>query len=442
MAEKVASYQLLERTGDGQFLTSTSKWILPAAVPGSATGKQLPLHMLPEQGYPNYILTKTLEDVDKRERTTLLGSRTRSKPNDEYSGNNKCVFVTQYNTHATEIRHIVHKNTQILKIDPLLESEIDNNKQSKTMCKANETTFTEFILLGFHNIHNIKILLFCLFLVVYLLIVTENCLIITLISTCRHLNIPMYIFLRNLALADLMLTSNMIPKLLQVTWSEGATISKTGCIVQFYFHCVATYAQSLILPAMAFDRFLAICYPLHYSSLMSHKLCFHLTFWPWAIGIILMQSEVALIGQLSFCRSNIIDHFFCDFSPILQMVSADPYNVKFEDFFLTILLSCLPFAFIIASYFFILVAIIKITSNVGRRKAFSTCSSHLAAVCTFYGPLFAIYMFPVGGNTPNEHKVKSLLYTTLTPLMNPILYSMRNQEIKKASQQLFCRKRT
>ncbi|XP_063794556.1 olfactory receptor 1500-like [Pseudophryne corroboree] len=310
------------------------------------------------------------------------------------------------------------------------------------MCGINETVLTEFFLLGFHDLHKIKTLLFCLFLVVYLLIVTENCLIITLVSTCHHLNIPMYIFLRNLALADLLLTSNITPKMLHVTWSEGAMISRTACFVQYYFHCIATYTQSLILTSMAFDRFLAICYPLRYSSLMSHKLCFHLAFWPWATGIILIPSEIFLIGQLGFCRSNIIDHFFCDVSPILEMSSTNTYRVVLEDFVLSILLAFMPFLLVIISYVCIFVAIIKIASNDGRRKAFSTCSSHLAAVCTYYGPLIAIYMFPVGGNTPYENKLKSLLYTALTPLINPILYSMRNQEIKKASQLLFCKKRT
>ncbi|KAM5146529.1 olfactory receptor 1M1-like [Mantella aurantiaca] len=305
------------------------------------------------------------------------------------------------------------------------------------MCKINETEFSEFFLLGFHEFHNLRVLLFFLFLVVYLLIVTENCLIVTLVSSCQHLHVPMYIFLRNLALADLLLTSNITPKMLEVTWLGGTVIAKRSCFIQYYFHCISTYTQSLILTAMAFDRYLAICHPLRYSSLMINKLCFNLAFWPWAIPIILIPSEMVFVAQMGFCGSKIIDHFFCDFAPILEMASTDTYTVVFEDFVLSILLAFTPFILVIISYICIFIAIIRITSNDGRQKAFSTCSSHLAAVCTYYGPLIAIYMFPVGENTPYENKLKSLLYTAITPLINPILYSMRNQEIKKAAKLLF-----
>ncbi|XP_068104067.1 olfactory receptor 1E16-like [Hyperolius riggenbachi] len=308
------------------------------------------------------------------------------------------------------------------------------------MCEDNGTVFSEFFLLGFHEFQNLKYLLFFLFLVVYLLIVAENCVIVSLVSLCHHLKVPMYIFLRNLALADLLLTSNITPKMLQVTWLGGAIMCKTSCFIQYYFHCIATYTQSLILTAMAFDRYLAICHPLRYSSLMNHSLCFNLAYWPWAIPIILVPSEMVLIGQMGFCHSKTIDHFFCDFGPILEMASTDSYKVLFEDFFLSILLAFTPFILVIISYICIFIAIIRITSNDGRQKAFSTCSSHLAAVCTYYGPLVAIYMFPIGGNTPYENKLKSLLYTALTPLINPVLYSMRNQEIKKAVQLVFCKR--
>ncbi|XP_073457067.1 olfactory receptor 10A3-like [Aquarana catesbeiana] len=308
------------------------------------------------------------------------------------------------------------------------------------MCEINDTEFSEYFLLGFHEFHHLRVLLFFLLLVVYLFIVTENCLIVTLVSSCHDLHVPMYIFLRNLALADLLLTSNITPKMLQVTWLGGTVISKMSCFSQYYFHCIATYTQSLILTAMAFDRYLAICHPLRYSSLMINKLCFNLAFWPWAIPILLIPSEMFFIGQMGFCGSKIIDHFFCDFVPILEMASTDTYKVVFEDFVLSILLAFTPFIFVIISYICIFIAIIKISSNDGRQKAFSTCSSHLAAVCAYYGPLIAIYMFPVGGNTPYENKLKTLLYTAITPLINPILYGMRNQSIKKAAQLLFCKR--
>ncbi|XP_077344144.1 olfactory receptor 1M1-like [Lithobates pipiens] len=305
------------------------------------------------------------------------------------------------------------------------------------MCNANETGFSEFLLLGFHEFHDLKVLLFFLFLVFYLLMVTENCLIITLVSSCPHLHVPMYILLRNLALADLLLTSNIMPKLLEVTWLGGTVISKTSCFLQFYFHCAATYIQSLVLTAMAFDRYLAICHPLQYSSTMNQKLCFHLAFWPWAIPIILLISETVSVIQMGFCGSKVLDHFFCDVVPILEIASTDTSEAKFEDFLMTVLLSFIPFVFVVISYICIVNAIIKIKSSDNRRKAISTSSSHLAAVCTYFGPIITIYMFPVGGSSPYENKMKSFLYTTITPLINPMLYSMRNHEIKRAARLLF-----
>ncbi|XP_068104113.1 olfactory receptor 1468-like [Hyperolius riggenbachi] len=311
------------------------------------------------------------------------------------------------------------------------------NKKLEDMCEVNNTIFSEFFLLGFHEFHQLRVLLFLIFLAIYLLIVTENLVIISLVSLCHHLQVPMYMFLRNLAMADLLLTSNIIPKLLQVTWLGGSAISNLSCFIQFYFHCVATYTQSLILTAMAVDRFLAVCHPLRYMSFMNQTFCFHLAFWPWTIPLIAIISETVLVSQLQFCASKILDHFFCDFVPIWQIASSDAEQVKFEDFFLTVLLAFAPFILIFISYIWIFVAIIKIRSIDGRQKAFSTSSSHLASVCTYYVPIIAIYMFPVGENTAYENKMKALLYTSLTPLMNPVLYSMRNQEIKKATQLVF-----
>ncbi|CAI9623329.1 unnamed protein product [Staurois parvus] len=237
------------------------------------------------------------------------------------------------------------------------------------MCETNETDFSEFLLLGFHEFYNIKVLLFFLFLVFYLLMVTENCLIITFVSYCHHLQVPMYIFLRNLALTDLLLTSNIMPKLLEVTWLGGTVISKMSCLFQFYFHCVASFSQSLILTAMAFDRYLAICHSLRYSYLMNQTLCFHLVFWPWAIPIILLVTETILISQMGFCDSKVLDHFFCDFVPILEIASKDPSKVKGVDFSLTILLAFIPFLLVIISYINVFIAIVKIRCRDGRKKS-------------------------------------------------------------------------
>ncbi|CAI9534990.1 unnamed protein product [Staurois parvus] len=294
-------------------------------------------------------------------------------------------------------------------------------------------------MIGFKNISDLKILLFILFLITYILILIGNFSIVVLVSTCYHLNVPMYIFLRNLSLADVLFTTNIMPNMLYVILEEGAGISTAGCFIQYYVFCASTYTQSLILTVMAFDRYLAICHPLRYSSIMNQKLCLHLLCWPWAISFIFFPIEIASLFQVKFCASNIIEHFFCDFAPILAIATSDTSTVETEDFMFSIPLMFMPFVFVTTSYFCIFISILKMTSIAGRWKAFSTCSAHLATIFVFYGTQITIYIFPVGDNTFYGKTVKSLLYTVLTPFVNPILYSMRNHEMKRALLQLFHR---
>ncbi|KAM8921392.1 olfactory receptor 10A7-like [Pelodytes ibericus] len=306
------------------------------------------------------------------------------------------------------------------------------------MCEDNQTTVTEFLLLGFNNLLHFKVLLFLTFLLVYIVILVGNLLLI-IVSTHRSFKVPMFFFLKNLALADILFTTNIMPNMLHIILREGNTISTMGCFAQYYFHCISVCAQSLILTVMSFDRYVAICYPLRYSTIMNPELCFQLVFWSWASGFIVMPAEMISLTQLTFCGSHLIDHFFCDFAPVLQIASSDTFTVVWEDYILSILLICFPFMFVIVSYTFIFITILKITSASGRQKAFSTCSSHLVTLCTYYGTMITIYTFPVGEDTPIGNKLKSLLYTVLTPLINPIIYSMRNQEIRKYLQQRLCR---
>ncbi|XP_073454070.1 olfactory receptor-like protein COR4 [Aquarana catesbeiana] len=304
------------------------------------------------------------------------------------------------------------------------------------MCD-NGTTVTEFFMIGFRSISDLKILLFILLLITYILILFGNVFIILLVSTCHHLNVPMYIFLRNLSLADVLFTTNIMPKMLHVILKEGSPISTTGCLIQYYVYLASTYTQSLILTVMAFDRYLAICHPLRYPSIMNQNLCCHLVYWPWAICFLLLQTEIAFLLQVKFCGSNIIEHFYCDFVPILAIASSDTSTVETEDFVFGIPFMFLPFIFVTASYLCILVSIFKMTSIAGRWKAFSTCSAHLATILIFFVTQITIYTFPVGNETFQGKTVKYLLYTVLTPFINPILYSMRNHEIKRAILQLF-----
>ncbi|XP_077137603.1 olfactory receptor 10A7-like [Ranitomeya variabilis] len=245
----------------------------------------------------------------------------------------------------------------------------------------------------------------------------------------------MYLFLRNLSVADLLFTTNIMPYMLYLIVMGGGDMSITGCFIQYYVFCGSTFTQSLILMVMAFDRYVAICHPLRYAALMNHKLCLHLTFSPWAICFVLFPIEIAYLFQLKFCGSKIMEHYFCDFAPILVIASSDTLIVEMEDLIFSITLMFMPFVVITISYFCIVISILKISSIAGRWKAFSTCSAHLTIIFIFYGTQITIYMFPVEQDTFYGKTVKSLLYTVLTPFINPIVYSMRNQEIKKAVRQ-------
>ncbi|XP_063293550.1 olfactory receptor 1S1-like [Pelobates fuscus] len=297
------------------------------------------------------------------------------------------------------------------------------------MCEENQTEVTEVLFLGFQSLKHFKIPLFILCLAIYIVILIGNHFIIIIVSLSHQLRRPMYLFLKNLALADVLFTSNVLPQLLYVILEEGGHISITGCKLQYYFHSFLAFAQSLLLTVMSFDRYLAICNPLHYAFLMNAKHSLHLANLSWIFSFILISSEMILIYQVKFCNMNIIDHFYCDIGPILQLSSSDTFILIWYDFVIALLVIFFPCLFVIASYVCIIMAILKINTTAGRQKAFSTCSSHLTIVCIYYGTLVAIYMVPSTENSVNENKFKSLLYTVLTPFLNPIIYSLRSKEL-------------
>ncbi|KAM5129399.1 olfactory receptor 5V1-like [Mantella aurantiaca] len=309
------------------------------------------------------------------------------------------------------------------------------------MCEKNQTEVTEFFLLGFQSFYQLKVLVFILVLLVYIVILIGNLLVVILVTKNHQLQIPMFYFLRNLAMVDLMFTTNIVPNMLYIILMEGGKITTTGCFIQYYIHCIAIYTQSVILSVMSFDRYMAVCQPLHYSSVMSPKLCLNLAFWSWAAGFFLIPSEFLLIFQLQFCDSNVIDHFFCDFAPFLSLSSSDTDIIRWQDFMISVFLIFLPFLFVILSYICIFITILKISTSAGRKKAFSTCSSHLATVSTHYGALVTIYIFTARGNSLHENKWRSLLYTVLTPFINPLLYSLRTQEFRSVLKRLTQRHR-
>ncbi|XP_053555883.1 olfactory receptor 10A7-like [Bombina bombina] len=301
---------------------------------------------------------------------------------------------------------------------------------SMKVCGENQTLVTEFLLLGLQSYAGIKNLLFTFFLMIYSMILIGNFLIIGLVSVSNMLSSPMYFFLSNLSADEIIFTTNIVPKMLQILQDTEGYMSTTSCFLQFFVFCVVATAECLLLAIMSYDRFLAICFPFHYLSIMNPSCCVHLIIGCWSGSFMSVLGTYILICQLQFCGSNVIDHFFCDFAPILRISSSDTSLLEIESFCFSFSNTFFPFGFIIVTYCYIIVTILKIPSVAGRQKAFSTCSSHLTVVSAYYGTLMIMYVTPAKGLPFN--KFLSLLYTLVTPLLNPIIYSLRNQEIKKA----------
>ncbi|XP_068129428.1 olfactory receptor 11L1-like [Hyperolius riggenbachi] len=300
------------------------------------------------------------------------------------------------------------------------------------MCEANQTEVTQIRLLGFQVLHKFNALIFIGLLFIYMMILCGNLLIIILVTVVDHLKIPMFFFLKHLATADVLLTSSVVPLMLDIIFIEEAKLSFTECIIQLYCFGIFGFVQCFLIAAMSYDRYLAICSPLRYSSLMNPHFCLQLVAGSWCLVTLLISSEILVLYQFSFCNRNYIDHFYCDFGPIVELSTSDTSGLMLQDFIFSIFMIFFPFAFIIMTYVCISFTILKISSAYGRRKASSTCSSHLANVCTYYGTLITVYMVPTDDSIVNINKYRSLLYIVVTPLMNPIIYSLRNQEIKRA----------
>ncbi|KAG8573905.1 hypothetical protein GDO81_008928, partial [Engystomops pustulosus] len=302
---------------------------------------------------------------------------------------------------------------------------------------GNQTRISEIQLLGFHNIHNLKNVLFFLFLSIYIGTLIGNLLIISIVTIDRCLHTPMYFFISLLSSFEILSSTNIVPKMLSVIIREGDTISFTACMTQFYIFSASTNSECFLLTVMSYDRYLAICNPLRYISIMDLRLQLNLAFWPWLIGFLITLIITVLVYKLQFCGPNVIDHFFCDLSPILDLSCSDTTMVKVQAVLFSVPVIVLPFIFIVVTYILISFAIIKISTGIGRKKAFSTCSSHLVLVCTYYGTLISVYLFPLKDNSKNVSKVVSLLYIIVAPLLNPIIYSLRNHDIIAALHKYF-----
>ncbi|XP_063302522.1 olfactory receptor 11L1-like [Pelobates fuscus] len=296
----------------------------------------------------------------------------------------------------------------------------------------NQSTIPEFFLLGFQLLHRSRIILFSTLLLVYIMTLTGNLLIIILVLAIHYLRSPMYFFLSQLSSCDIILATSIIPALLHITLENGIPVSVSQCIAQFNFFSFSSATECLLLTMMSYDRYVAVCKPLHYVTIMNFPICLSLVVLSWIFGFLLTLIFVILLSDLTFCNSKYIDHFFCDILPLVQLSCSDTTVVRTVIFLVGVPETVIETVFIISTYVCIFHAIHRISSTTGRQKAFSTCSSHLAVVCTYYGTLIAIYVFPSGEHSAGINKIVSLMYTVVNPLLNPVIYSLRNQEIKTA----------
>ncbi|DBA13583.1 TPA: hypothetical protein GDO54_018547 [Pyxicephalus adspersus] len=305
------------------------------------------------------------------------------------------------------------------------------------MSGENVTKITEIFLLGFKTFHKANDLLFILLLLLYCVTVCVNLLIIIIVSSNKNLRSPMYFFLSQLSVSDILLTTDIVPNALVSVLNNGSLMSFTGCIAQFYVFGGSESSECFILTIMAYDRYLAICNPLRYSSIMNTMICLRLTLCSWLLSFSFILVTTLMLSTLEFCGPNVIDHFFCDFAPILQLSCSGTSTVQIEVVLLSIPVMVFPLIIIILSYGSIVMAILGLSSNTDRWKSFSTCSSHLTIVCMFYGTLIMTYILPTKGLSLSVSKAISVLYTMVTPMLNPLIYSLKNKDIKHAIKHFF-----
>ncbi|XP_031207241.1 olfactory receptor 1468-like [Mastomys coucha] len=305
----------------------------------------------------------------------------------------------------------------------------------------NQTAISQFLLLGLHIPPDHQHLFYALFLAMYLTTVLGNLIIIILIILDFHLHTPMYLFLSNLSFTDLCFSSVTMPKLLQNMQSQDISITYVGCLTQMYFLMFFGDMESFLLLVMAYDRYVAICFPLHYTSIMNPKLCVWLVLLSWMITMLYSMLHTLLLARLSFCEDNVIPHFFCDISALLKLACSDIHINELMIFILGGLVIAIPFLLIVVSYVQIISSTLKVSSTRGIHKVFSTCGSHLSVASLFYGTIIGLYLCPPVNSSNVKKIAMALMYTVVTPMLNPFIYSLRNRDMKDALSRVLCKKK-
>ncbi|XP_069805784.1 olfactory receptor 5V1-like [Dendropsophus ebraccatus] len=307
------------------------------------------------------------------------------------------------------------------------------------MDNFNQTTVKSFILLGLSSIPHLQAIYFLLFLIIYAITLSGNVLLIVVVRIDSHLHTPMYFFLSNLSVVDICFSSTIVPKILVTTLSKDKTISFLGCASQMYFSLALGATECIILAVMAYDRYVAICNPLRYQVVMNKKLCVCLAAFSWTVSFLNSIIHATLTFQLPYCKSLHVNHFFCEMPPLFKLSCRDTLFNEVAVYISGGIIALCSFLLTMVSYFRIITTILKIRTSKGRYKAFSTCASHLTVVSLYYGTIMFMYLRPRHSYSPDRDRAISILYTVVTPMLNPIIYSIRNKDVKGTLTKKFSR---
>ncbi|KAM3919027.1 olfactory receptor 2G3-like [Leptodactylus fuscus] len=299
------------------------------------------------------------------------------------------------------------------------------------MENVNQTLPSWFYLVGLSTSPHIKVIGFLLFLVMYIITLAGNCLLLITVRTSPTLHTPMYFFLCNLSFFDICFSTTVAPLILKNTLSIDKSISVGACVFQMFLYLGLGAGECILLAIMAYDRFVAICRPLHYSSIMNMRFCIILAIIPWIVGFTNSSIQIPITWRLPFCRTHHVNHFFCEVPPFLRLSCTDPWLNEISLYVTASLIVLCSFLLTLVSYVYIISTILRIRSSQRRHAVFSTCVSHLAVVSLYYGTIMSIYLQPPSSHSVESDKIVSVLYTVVTPMLNPIIYSIRNKDVKK-----------
>ncbi|XP_060485630.1 olfactory receptor 6C4-like [Panthera onca] len=293
-------------------------------------------------------------------------------------------------------------------------------------------TFSEFILLGFTNQPEVQVVIFIFLLLTYVISVLGNLTIIILTQVHPHLQTPMYFFLRNFSFLEISFTSIFIPRFLTSVTTGNKVISFAGCLIQYFFAIFLGATEFYLLASMSYDRYVAICKPLHYLTIMSNRVCIQLVFCSWLGGLLAILPPITLMSQVDFCASNVLNHYYCDYGPLLELACSDTSLLEQMVIFVAVVTLVVTLVLVTFSYTYIIKTILRIPSAQQRTKAFSTCSSHMIVISLSYGSCMFMYINPSAKEEGAFNKGIAVLITSITPLLNPFIYTLRNQQVKQA----------